>query len=137
VINWVRGQLTALGNPERGRAPPEADYICTPQLEFHAPSEYKPPPDIQLPRATTSSNIIASDDITEALFLRLGDCTRLLGRMVEWSHEDGEYPRKLGKRTGAAAEVFGIIASTYGILESLLPARQETKGASHLCTALV
>jgi len=97
--------LTALRNPEGGGAPPEADPIRTLHSECDERGEDKPPPDIQLPGATAFGNLIASDEITEAFFLRLGDCTGLLGATVEQSHEQGEYPRKLDERAGAAAVV--------------------------------
>jgi hypothetical protein len=45
-INWVRGQLTALRNPEGGGAPPKADPIRTLQSECDERGEDKPPPDI-------------------------------------------------------------------------------------------
>jgi len=97
--------LTALRNPEGGGAPQEADPIRTLQSECDERGEDKPPPDIQLLGATAVDNLIARYEITEAFFLRLGDCTGLLGATVERSHEQGEYPRKLDERAGSAAIV--------------------------------
>ena len=108
--------MKALRSPGGDGAIPEADPISTLQSVDNV-SDAKllseqcgedrplPSPDIQILGATAFDNLLASDEVAETFFLRLGDCTGMLGAMGERSHEEGEYPRRLDVRAGAAAVV--------------------------------
>jgi len=49
-------------------------------------------PDIPILGATAFDNLLASDQVIWTFFLRVGDCTRLLGATVE-GITDGEWDR--------------------------------------------
>jgi len=115
-IDWSRGRLTGLKCPGGDGAIPEAEPISTLQsvdnvsdakLLSEQCGEVRPLPsaDIQILGATAFDNLPASDEVAETFFLLLGDCTGMLGATGERSHEQGEYPRRLDVRAGAAAVV--------------------------------
>jgi hypothetical protein len=89
-IDWSRGRLTAVKSPGGDGAIPGADPICTLQsvdnvsdakLLSEQCSKDRPLPnaDIQILGATAFDNVLASDEVAESFFLRLGDCTGMLG----------------------------------------------------------
>jgi hypothetical protein len=115
-IDWSRGRLTALKSLGGDGAIPEADPISTLQsvgnvsdakLMSEQCGEDTPLPslDIQILGATAFDNLLASDEVAETSFLRLGDCAGMLGATGERSHEQGEYPHRLDIRARAAAVV--------------------------------
>jgi len=67
--------------------------------------------------ATAFGDLLASEEITRSFALSIEDCIGLLGAMVEWTHEKGEYPRILDDRAGAAAVVAAEEEPNSGILE--------------------
>jgi hypothetical protein len=60
---------------------------------------------IEMLSATAFGDLLASAEVTGAFALRIENCIRLLGAMVERTHEKGEYPRMLNERAAAAAVV--------------------------------
>jgi len=65
-------------------------------------------PDIQILGATAFDNLLASDQVIWTFFLRVGDCTRLLGATVE-GITDGEWdrPQVLDGRAGSSGSSCG------------------------------
>jgi len=70
-------------------------------------------PDIQILGATAFDDLLASEQVVVTFFLRVGDCTRLLGATVEGITDgEGDRPQALHGRAGSSGGSCGRRAST-------------------------
>jgi hypothetical protein len=117
-IDWSRRRLTAQESPDSDGAIPEAHPISTLQsvdnvsdaklLSEQCSGDRPPPsPDIPILDATAFDNLLASNEVAETFFLRLGVYTGMLGARGARSHDHSQYLGKVDVRAGAAAVVAG------------------------------
>ena len=72
---------------------------------------------IEILSATAFGDLLAGEEVERAFALQMEDCIGLLGATVDLTHEQGEYPRMLDERVGAAAVVAADEEPNSGILE--------------------
>lgn len=83
---------------------PEADCAC-PLPECGEGKDDEPPPDIQLLRATTFGQLIASEEVVVAFGMLLGLWQGLWGALLDGIIRGDRKPRILNAPAGAAAVV--------------------------------
>jgi hypothetical protein len=105
--DWQSGRLLALGTPG-GAEVVAVDQVDQQECPRNVPGSTAREeacskgrggiPDIQILRATTFDDLLASEQVVGTFFLRVGDCTGLLGATVEGITDgEGDTPQALDR----------------------------------------
>jgi len=106
-IDWTKGRLTGLQTPNglQRAMIPETDHASPLPERGEGNTNVDPPPDIQLLGATAFDHLLASEEVVEALAIRLGECQGLLGASLEGITDGEGNPNMLNARAGTEAVV--------------------------------
>jgi hypothetical protein len=120
-VDWQRGRLLALRTPA-GAEVVAVDRVDHQQCPRNVPGSTAREevcseagggiPDIQILRATAFDDLLATEQVVGTFFLRVGDCTRLLGATVEGiTDSEWDRPQALDGRAGSSGGSWGRRAS--------------------------
>jgi hypothetical protein len=92
-IDWSKTLLLSLRNPTSSDT---QDALRNMQEESGV--------SIELLSATAFDDLLAGEEVTETFALKIEDCIKLQGAMVERTNKNGEYPRRLNVRARSSGD---------------------------------